>query len=77
MGREILYCGVCLGQVRGADFENEKALRIGAEVYCPKCAKGKLASLSPEEARDILRQNSRSEPSPPNSPSGTSPESES
>ncbi|HVE41478.1 MAG TPA: LamG-like jellyroll fold domain-containing protein [Planctomycetota bacterium] len=61
MGREILYCGACHGQVRGADFENDKALRIGSEVYCPKCAKGKLASLFPEEAQEVLRQNRKSE----------------
>ena len=61
VGREILYCGVCHGQVRGADFENDKALRIGAEVYCPKCAKGKLASLPPEEAQIVLRQNRKNE----------------
>ena len=68
MGREILYCGVCHGQVRGTDFDNDKALRIGTEVYCPKCAKGKLASLSPEEARDVLRQNPRNESSRSTSP---------
>jgi hypothetical protein len=67
VGREILYCGVCHGQVRGADFDNEKALRIGADVYCPKCAKGKLASLPPEEAQEILRQNRKPEPARPSS----------
>lgn len=61
MGREILYCSVCQGQVRGVDFENDKALRIGTDVYCPKCAKKKLAGLPPEEAQDIIRQNRKSE----------------
>ena len=65
MGREILYCGVCHGQVRGADFDNDKALRIGSEVYCPKCAKGKLGSLSPDEAQELLRQNRKTEAARP------------
>lgn len=66
MGHEIVYCAMCGGQVRGADFESSKAVRIATDAYCPKCAKEVLATLSPEEARRVLEESRPAEPlSPP------------
>ena len=64
MGHEILYCGTCRGQVRGADFESARALRIGTEAFCPKCAKAKLAALPPEQQALVLKQNRPETPRP-------------
>jgi concanavalin A-like lectin/glucanase superfamily protein len=54
MGYEIVYCGACQVQVRGADLEKGLALRVDGRAYCAKCAPAILRSL-PSEKADQLR----------------------
>jgi hypothetical protein len=37
MGQEILYCVACQTQLRGADFDKRRAVRIDGKGYCLPC----------------------------------------
>jgi hypothetical protein len=56
MGREILYCSSCQTQLREADFQKDRAFRIQNRAYCAGCAKGQIASLTPEQMKALLRK---------------------
>jgi hypothetical protein len=54
MGREIVYCWKCATRLRGEDFDDVKAYRVGDKVSCPKCVDDLIADLSAEEQESIL-----------------------
>ena len=37
MGQEILYCVACQTQLRGADFDKRRAVRVDGKGYCLPC----------------------------------------
>jgi hypothetical protein len=54
MGREIVYCWKCATRLRGEDFDEELAYRVGDKVSCPDCIDELIADLSAEEQEAIL-----------------------
>ena len=42
MGYAIEYCSSCRSQLRGPDFQNGRAIRIGVEAFCKKCIPAEL-----------------------------------
>lgn len=63
MGYEIVYCGTCQGQVRGADLEKGPAIRVDGQAYCGKCASAVLKTLPLDQAEALRGRN------PPRTPS--------
>ena len=54
MGQEILYCFKCQERVTSADLDASNALRFGNRTACRKCVPDLLASLSPQERKDLV-----------------------
>src|SRR5262245_55925290 len=54
MGQEILYCFKCQERVTSADLDSANALRFGNRTACRKCVPDLLASLSPEERKELV-----------------------
>jgi hypothetical protein len=54
MGREIVYCWKCALRLRGEDFDEELAYRVGDKVSCPDCIDELIADLSAEAQEAIL-----------------------
>src|SRR5687767_374495 len=54
MGQEILYCFKCQLRVTSADLDSSNALRFGNRTACRDCVPDLLASLSPQERKDLV-----------------------
>src|SRR5688572_13929991 len=54
MGREIVYCWKCATRLKGEDFEDGFAYRVGDKVSCPECIDELVAELPAEEQEAIL-----------------------
>jgi hypothetical protein len=54
MGREIVYCWKCATRMRGEDFDNGDAFKVGDKVSCAGCVDELVADLSAEEQEAIL-----------------------
>ena len=54
MGREIVYCWKCATRLKGEDFDDGVAYRVGDKVSCPDCIEELVADLSAEEQEAIL-----------------------
>src|SRR5262245_29851082 len=64
MGREIVYCWKCATRLKGEDFDEGAAYRVGDKVSCPDCVEELVADLSAEEQEAILHP---AKPRPPSS----------
>ncbi len=53
MGQEIVYCFKCQIRLTGGDLEKGDAIRCGNRIACKACGADLLASLSPEERREL------------------------
>lgn len=65
MGREIVYCWKCATRLRGEDFDNGDAFRVGDKVSCSGCVDELVADLSAEEQEAILAPPRQKTPSQP------------
>jgi hypothetical protein len=54
MGQEILYCFKCQERVTSADLNSSNALRFGNRVACKTCVPDLIASLSPQERKELV-----------------------
>src|SRR5689334_19865379 len=54
MGQEILYCFKCQERVTSADLDAANALRFGNRTACKKCVPDLLASLTPQERKELV-----------------------
>src|SRR5262245_19304177 len=62
MGQEILYCFKCQERVTSADLDTANALRFGNRTACRKCLPDLLASLTPQERKDLAARVQGSSP---------------
>jgi hypothetical protein len=54
MGQEILYCFKCQERITSADLNSSSALRFGNRTACQKCVPYLLASLTPQERKELV-----------------------
>src|SRR5438876_11402938 len=54
MGQEIVDCWKCATRLKGSDFADNGAFRIGDKISCPACVDELVADLSAEEQDAIL-----------------------
>lgn len=54
MGQEILYCFNCQERITSADLDSANALRFGNRVACKKCVPDLIATLNPQERKELV-----------------------